>query len=393
MDSTRDSPGIFIDSTSPEAARIVAHLLEEHRNFSFLRLGDGELRFLLQMQGGEEEFVRTDLRPSCEIAHGHPALTPKDYERLLRSYERCTLLDVHGELPYNREHLPQLRWERAAQSVATASSGRLGLLFTWVHHELRAFLARHRTVICGAESALLRELLRDPIFQRSVSPWIPANAALAFVEPRHGGRSVSTDLEAIKTDLANAVREHRADTILVSLGGAAKILCYELAEELGVRAIDFGSALRGLTYSGSDGQSLWRASHHPYLVRVPLDRYVPALQRAHPKLDPVMLTAKVHAQLCLEMQRKDLLQSNTSDINDAAMFDPSPENLRHFSNGMDYYRARVVPQVRQDPEALELIREFRLWRRKRGLGWDGKLFQVGVKMKAALRKAISGNPA
>jgi hypothetical protein len=36
-----------------EAARTIDELLESHRSFSFLRLGDGELRFLLEMQGRE----------------------------------------------------------------------------------------------------------------------------------------------------------------------------------------------------------------------------------------------------------------------------------------------------------------------------------------------------
>jgi hypothetical protein len=34
-----------------ETARTFDKLLESHRSFSFLRLGDGEFRFLLEMQG------------------------------------------------------------------------------------------------------------------------------------------------------------------------------------------------------------------------------------------------------------------------------------------------------------------------------------------------------
>jgi cytidylate kinase len=43
------------------------------------------------------------------------------------------------------------------------------------------------------------------------------------------------------------------DTVFLSLGGAAKILCFELAKELDVRMFDFGAMLRALTFSGSPG--------------------------------------------------------------------------------------------------------------------------------------------
>lgn len=383
-------PGIFLESTTQAAAARLTELMEEGRGFAFLRLGDGELRFLLEVQGELATTERSDLRASCEIAHGSPALTRKDYERLLTSYERASVVDLHGELSYNAEKLSALRWQRAPQTIGTASSGRTALLFTWLHHELRGYLSRHRTVVCGAEATLLRELLTEPRFREIVESYWPAGANVSFVEPRNGGRTLSADLDSIKADLSAEIKRTHADTVLLSLGGGAKILCYELAAELGVCAIDFGSALRGLTYSGSDGQSLWRASHHPFLVRVPLELYMSALNRARPHLDPVSTLAKAHAQLCLDLQHKTPLHSHTSDVNDTSMFAPSVENLRNFNESMSYYQRHVLPLANGHPEAEALAAEFRRWRRKHGLGLDGKIFQFGVAAKAALRKTFAG---
>lgn len=377
------------DST-PEnrpTATDLANLLEAHPSFSFLRLGDGELRFLLECQKSLEPYDGPQLRPSCEIAHGTPAVESGQYDRLLQAYEQCSFLDLYAELPFNSEYLPQLRWQRSAQALGNASSGAVGLIFEWLYQYLQSYLRTHRCLICGAEASLLRELLADPRYRAIVAPFWPAEAQVTFVQPRNDGVSLARDLDLIKEDLRREIQEHQVDTIFLSLGGGAKILCHELAVELGIRAIDFGSALRSLTFSGSDGQAVWRAPHHPFLIRVPLDVYIPALRRARPDLGPAEILAKAHAQLCLELQSKKLLTSITSDVNDMAMFDPSPENSANFSEGLAYYRRELVPMARGNDEALELTREFRSWRRKKGLGLDGRLFRLGVVAKDALRRA------
>ena len=114
-----------------------------------------------------------------------------------------------------------------------------------------------------------------------------------------------------------------------------------------------------------------------------------ALRAAHPDLPADTLLAKAHAQLCLELQSKALLKSGTSDVNDGTMFDPSKENCRHFLESMKVYRQEIVPLAKGHPEALALVREFRRWRWKKGLEWDGRLFKLGVMAKRMLRR-ISG---
>lgn len=382
-----------LDQSARAAAESLTRLLEEHARFSFLRLGDGELRLMLQSQEGEDADPPPVLRASCEIAHGDPGLDHTHAARLLASYERCSFLDDYAQLPYNREGLPKLRWTRSAQSLGEASSGAGGLIFAWVHFEFHDYLARHRCLFCGAEAALLEELLKTEEYRRLAAHYWPQNATAFFFQPRGDGLRLSADLDLIGNDLRAAIREHRVDTIFLSLGGAAKILCHELADELGIRAIDFGSTLRSFTYSGSDGYATWRASHHPHLLRVPFALYLRALRAAHPALAVPALVAKAHAQLCLEVQSKELLHSVTSDVNDGAMFDDSAENLRHFRESMRTYRRELLPLARHDSEARALVREFRRWRWKKGLEWDGRLFRLGVACKGALRQLVRRAPA
>ena len=383
----------MIDSTtlptSTDGAARLTSLLERNPSFSFLRLGDGELGFLLECQGAEPVCETPELRPSCEVAYGHPGLDRQYYSRLLTSYEQCSFLDRYGRQHLNRTRLRDLRWERRADSLGEADSGELGFIFEWVHTELPAYLARHRTVVCGAEAALMRGLLKHEEYRRIVAPYWPADAAVFFHQPRRNGAHLSVDLDAIKADLRAAIVEHRADTLLLSLGGGAKIIAYELATELGIRAIDFGSALRSLTYSGSDGHAAWRAPHHPFLVRVPFGLFMRALRAAHPDLDATTLVAKAQAQLCLELHRKELLISRTSDANDVAMFDASPENRRNFFQSLAEYRKTIVPLARSDASAWGLVREFRRWRWKKALGWDGRLFRMAVVAKGLLRRLMS----
>jgi hypothetical protein len=68
------------------------------------------------------------------------------------------------------------------------------------------------------------------------------------------------------------------------------------------------------------------------------------------------------------------------------MFDASAQNLRSFLESMRTYRREILALVNEDGEALALAREFRLWRWKKGLEWDGRLFQIGVSMKGLLSR-------
>ena len=367
------------------SAAYLTRLLESHASFSFLRLGDGELQLMLNAQGQSEKRDKPRLRPSCELAYGDTGLTLANCERLATSYERCSFVDLYGDLPYNKAHLDRLAWRRAHNQI-DVSSGTTGLLFEWMKNEFRSYIRRHSCIICGAEAALLEQLVRDPEYRRLASRFWPEGAQVVFLQPRNNGANLSRDIDQIKSDIKETLELNRADTVFLSLGGAAKILAFEIARESGVRALDFGSVLRALTFSGSDGHATWRASHHVHLVRVPFATYMRALQNAHPDFGPEWLVAKAHAQLCLELQTIRPFQSVTSDVSDSSLFDPSKENVKRFKEGLSCYRKIILPQVRADPAAMGLVKEFRYWRLKKGLCWDGRLFRLGVRLKSSMRR-------
>jgi hypothetical protein len=375
--------------SSTQRVKDLTELLERHETFSFLRLGDGELRYMLEMQSGKIKSRDTMREPSCEVAFGNLGLAPNHYSRLLTAYERCSLIDLYGELPFNNSNLQFLQWSRDKASAGEVSSGSISLLHQWIYFELRNYLETHSCLFCGAESSLLKTLLEESEFRQIIGPFWPKTASAWFHQPRNNGASVAKDLDELKGDVRLAIQTNGIDTLFLSLGGGAKILCYELAQELGVRAIDFGSGLRSLTYSGSDGYAAWRSSHHPHLLRVPFDVYMRAAESAYPDLTITELLGKAHAQLCLELQHKELLKSNTSDVNDIAMFDASAENRRHFFEALRVYRMKYLPLARHDRQAQVLIREFQKWRRKKGLGWDGHLFRFGVFLKQTTRSILA----
>jgi hypothetical protein len=124
--------------------------------------------------------------------------------------------------------------------------------------------------------------------------------------------------------------------------------------------------MRGLAYCGSAGAALWRASHNPFFVRIPFAMHMEALERAHPDMPPATLLAKAHAQLCLDLQRKEAMNSFAADAIDPSSFDASEENLMRFFEGRRVYEARYRPLARRDPAAAKLVQEFDYWCLKKG---------------------------
>jgi hypothetical protein len=366
------------------ACRELTQHFREKRPFSFLRLGDGELAFLLDVQKGCAQQPQ-ELRPSVEIAHDGPGIDRRHYERLLASYEECDYLDYHDILPFNAEHIPQLRWQRRGAHRSPSPEAAM-LIYDWTDHEFHDYVRGRRCLFAGAEAALLRELFAEPEYRALYARFWPADAEPCFHQVRGDGENLSEHLEAIEADLAALIQEQRIDTLFLCLGGAAKPICHELSRRFGICAIDFGSMMRGLAYCGSSGANLWRSSHHPFFVRIPFALHMRALERAHPGLPPVRLLAKAHAQLCLDLQRKQSGTSFTSDAIEPSSFDPSPENLRAFRTALACYRERYRPQANGDAAASALVKEFDRWCLKKGLGLEGKVFLGLVRARRLLRQ-------
>jgi hypothetical protein len=363
----------------------LTELLESHEQFSYLRMGDGELRFLLHLQQGRlESITRTPEHRSIELSRGCPGIEPEHGDRLLRSYEQCDYLDWYWNQEYNRNHNRELVLRAKSTQVQKESIEDTGLLTDWTWFEFPEYIQRHRVVICGAEAALLGELLQDPDYRQIAGRFFDHAADCRFVQPAGEGRNLSQNLDEIKAQIAATVRESGADTVFVSLGGAAKIVAQELAEELRIRAIDFGSMLRSLSYSGSAGHAFWRADHLPYFFHVPFRTYMRAYRNAFPQAASSSMLLKAQCQVCLEVQRKHPRLSIPSDAIDSRNYHPTVENLARFNEAYHDYRRHYRWRGLLSREGLRLLVAFEWWIIKKQLGWKGRLFGLLQRLRRRL---------
>jgi hypothetical protein len=362
----------------------LTELIESREQFCYLRMGDGEFRFLLSVQQGHASVPRTPEYASIELSRGDPGLGPEQGGRLLKSYEQCDYLDWYWSNEYVRKHSPELVFRGKPDQIRKDSIEETKLLTDWTWFEFPRYIQRHRVVICGAEAALLRELLKEPDYRRIAGRFFDQVAGCEFVQPSGDGRNLGENLEQIKTQIATAIRKSGSDTAFISLGGAAKIIGQELAQELRIRAFDFGSMLRSLTYSGSAGQALCRTDHLSYFFRVPFRTYMRAYQRAFPQAAPSNVLLKAQCQICLELQRKRPRFDTSSDAIDLRNYDPAPENLALFYKAYADYRRHYRWRGLLSRAGVRLLFGFEWWVVKKRLGWKGRTFGFLLRLRRRL---------
>ena len=373
-----------------QAARELTQLMSSQRPFSFLRLGDGEVNWMLQMQGEKDaprlRYKYPEKRAgSVEIAYSVTGLEPRHYDRLLAAYNNCSYLDLYNNREDVSQALPRLGLERAPELHQNASPETAIIFYEWTYYEMGPYLSNRRVLFAGGESPLLQALWNDPAYRRIAARFWPDDAQPFFTDVRENGRNYSENLDGIKDDLKRFIEANRIDTLCLSLATGAKIIGYELAQEMGICCYDFGSMTRGLTYAATPGYHALRSFHNPFFFTLPLPLYLEALERAHPEMTDVEKVAKAQAQLCFDLQRKSVMRSFATDIADASNFAPTPDNLRLFRANLAYYRRRFNPLFLRDTQARQLDKAFRLWCRKKGLGMDGYIFKHLVKTKDILR--------
>ncbi|MBD2001070.1 hypothetical protein H6G00_31490 [Leptolyngbya sp. FACHB-541] len=367
----------------------LSRLMKEKRPFSYLRMGDGELQWLLRVQQGQEikQWSYVNQGTSVDEAFGVNGLKREQYKRLLEAYEQCSYIDLYERVPYNQQSLPALKINFSSHTYKAA--GELShLIFEWTYFEFGQYVSNRKCLFACAESLLLEQLYLDPRYRQIAIDFWTDSAAPIFMRIQNDGRYYWDCLDEIKESIRQVVINHQVDTVFISLGTGAKILCYELAEELGICTFDLGSVSRALAYAGSPGYQAARDSHFPFLFRVPFNIYMEGLEKAYPEMSVADLLSKAHAQLCIDLQRKIIAGSTATDVCDKNSFDPSPENLRYFWESFQYYKQRYVPLAEQDKRARELIKDFNRYRVVQGLGVDGYIFKQLVSIKGMLRKIL-----
>lgn len=376
------------DRRRTEAAARLDVFFRETRPCSFIRLGDGEVQWYRQMEEhlSPSRYDFTD-RVDIEIANGVAGLEPRHFERFKRALVRCTFLDRCDYLPPVAEFIAEGRLPRPVTAAANSSPEVSNIIFEWTQFHLRHWLGSHRCLIAGAEASLLRELWNDDDYRACAAPVVPSDCpAPHFHQVREDGRRYSENLDLIKQDLADLIRRERIEVLFLSLATGAKILCVELAEELGVLAIDFGSMTRALCYAGSSGYQANRDMHSPFFFHVPFPVHAAALRRAFPTLPPAALSGKLHAQIALEVHPHKPSAFNTSLGVEGGTLDRSPANLRRFRSALRHYRRSCWPRLRGDPDARAVEEKFRRWLLKHDLDWKSPLFKILLKAKALARR-------
>lgn len=355
------------------AVRQLHRALAEHSSFSFVRLGDMELSFLLAMQENEDpsvEYFDPDTTVSSSIAFGYHGLRPEHSSRLLESYEQADYVDFQDRYWFNKVYIPRLRLNRRPDAMSNPSPDASMLFYDFVEHQLGSFVSEHRCLFAGAEAGILARLFEDNRYREVAQSIWSTDSRPFFLEER---RAVGEHLDEIKADLTKTIRQHDIQALFLSLGGAAKILCYELAQELSIRTFDLGGQLRALCYLGQDGHINWRAVHNPFLFRVPFDVVMDAIEATIPDLTDEELLTRAHSQLFLELQRKEPGWSYPVDAFDASSVDLGPENLAAYRRSLRQFRRRYGDLATLSPATRERQREFEAWRRSHGIGLAAKL--------------------
>jgi hypothetical protein len=187
----------------------------------------------------------------------------------------------------------------------------------------------------------------------------------------------------VKEDLRGFVKQHRLDTLFLSLGGGAKILGYELSRELRICCFDFGSMIRAFTYSGCDGNRVARSPHSPFLFRIPFGIYMEALEKAMPNLAPAELLAKAHGQLLLELMKKEIGWTSVS-----WEFDFNEENASAFRNAFQEYRKRYRKLFRSSSATRIERAGFLHFCGTHRLTLEGRIFLSQFRFKSLARRLL-----
>ncbi|MBP9223631.1 MAG: hypothetical protein KBF76_07160 [Verrucomicrobiales bacterium] len=361
-----------------EAGRLT-FLLLSRQSFSFVRVGDLDLALILasQFNTPDSDLFGFNSHSSGTEATGCPGITSRWAERLKSAVENADYVDFNERLWPMRNLLSEIEFNRNPDLFRNPDELRSYILLTWVETEFHNFCKTSRIGFCGAEASILQRLCGKKEFKEAASNFWPVGFQPFFHQPRENGGNLDSNLELLKEDLRNFIRSEEIDTLFLSLGGAAKILCCELAKEENIRCIDFGGMLRALCYLGSDGNRLGRSTHSPFYYRLPFDTVMDAIERAFPEITPLELLAKAHAQVILELQRKTVGWTSTS-----SEFEFSDINLEFFSSAIKAYQRRYGYLFNMNPKCRIERKRFLLFCGKYHLTLRGKFTHLLFGAKA-----------
>jgi hypothetical protein len=364
-------------------ARRLTKLMKSQKGFSYVRIGDKDLASLIS-----PDFLNFLENHNKEIENGTspagtPGLLPEQVQRLKKSLERASYVDFWDRQWKSDVLLKQLNLNRPANAERNPDWNTSYIFPTWLEHEFKSYCNGRRILFCGAEVPILKELSTNKEFQQASSEFWPSNATIRFLTPRNGGKDPGENIDFIKEDLVREIKTHGIDTLFLSLGGVAKILCQEIAEELGICAFDFGLGLRSLSYAGSPGYINARSSHSVFLYRVPFEEYLDAVFKAYSTLNDEEVLAKIHSQIIFEIQKKEIGWSHTG-----WEYDFSSENLAYFYKAYRVYKNMYSYLFRRNAQTIKERNKFLHFCGFHKLTFEGRWFFVQFKAKNIVKKFL-----
>ena len=380
---------MFGEKANGEAARrkeasLLSLLMATRRPFCFLRMGDMELVYLLAEQFKQLNEIEFGDGPiSGTQGYANPGLSAKHAERLRRAYEGADYLDFHEKNWPNSHLVPRLILQRAPGSYRNPTKEASLVFLTWTESEFKQYCQDRRVGVAASEARLLELLSQTPEFKQAAKEYWPETAKVFYHQVRNDGKELDANLDLVKEDLREFVKEHRLDTLFLSLGGGAKILGYELSRELGICCFDFGAMIRAFTYGGCDGNRVARSPHSPFFFRIPFQTHMNALEQAFPNLTPAELLAKAHGQLLLEVMKREVGWTFAS-----WEFDFSEENRVAFQKACQVYRTRYHHLFKASPETRKERVGFLHFCGTHRLTLEGRIFILWFRLKEWVRRAI-----
>lgn len=315
-------------------------LLRSSTALSFIRMGDGEFNFLLEMQSGkraDEDFALSGTASLDSGVRGAAANRVKDYPKVLSAYENADMVDLHLHLKPVRSRLHLLQWNPNSSGWQSTDEKDSRILPDWFKNCFKRYIADHRCLFYAAEAPLVESLLEFANYREIAKDFWPDTFEAIFSKPINWGAHLSRDYDLIKDEIREIVTRDSIDTVFLGASGLAKPLCVELAKELEIKMVDIGSLLRALSYSATAGPVTWPANHYPFFFRIPLNTYMDATRQAYPELKDHELIAKANAQMIFDLIKKDFshsvpLRRATFAINGDNEYDEFLESMLYYSN-------------------------------------------------------------
>ena len=369
------------DARKAEAARLTS-LMECGRSFSYVRIGDGELAWLIRIQRGEHPEIfeySEDAGLKSYFTTGGRTLPVKYYDQLLEVFENCDYIDkfeLAGEALQNGVSFADLKWQRSTELQCNPTPETSQIFYDWVLYEMKAYLETHRCLFIGSEAPLLKQLIKSGDYLHRAENYFPKNFSGKFAGVYEDGKEYWKHLTTIENDIVEKIAAFKADTVFISLSAGAKLLGHKISKELNVVTFDFGSMLRALANSATPGFTSTRASHTPFLLHLPLETYVAALMEERPGIEPLVLLRKAHAQLMQSLAKRDVGESLSVPDLDRKTLDRGKQDRKTFFEDYFWYKKVLLKSFAHTKEIQSEIDDFNAWRRRRWIGIDGYLFSA-----------------